>query len=445
MLRFLYIFFQFIILLIIASWAIQNSKPVSFLFRDIIVTTSTSVLIIFLLIIIIVSLLLQRFVFFLKQSKQKFKFYRERAIYEKGQNAFVQGMVALANKDFKKAISEAKNANKYLKNKSLGLLLSSEVLKIEKKFDQLSDVYEAMIKNPDMNLLGLRGLMEQNLRAQDYHHAFIYGEKLFHLNPRIDKLYETLVNIIGKTNNWQKLIYLSDQSFKYKIINKKINAENKSIAFFEIAKIKNKSSRQESINLMEKALKLKENFAPFMGFYIQLLIEDNSLKKAKKILKKAWTAFPHPDLKKQIKVLAKALKVPYYEMVEYVSSNTQDHYETRVLLSESYIQEQNWDKARQQIKSLLEHKPPKEICLLMAKIEEGASGDPQKINAWISRSNLGKLSKIWICHISGISQTQWTSVSKGGYFNTLDWRYSNNMPELQGPGLEISPIDYIEA
>ena len=53
-----------------------------------------------------------------------------------------------------------------------------------------------MIKNPDMNLLGLRGLMEQNLRAQDYHHAFVYGEKLFHLNPRIDKLYETLVNII---------------------------------------------------------------------------------------------------------------------------------------------------------------------------------------------------------------------------------------------------------
>ena len=69
----------------------------------------------------------------------------------------------------------------------------------------------------------------------------------------------------------------------------------------------------------------------------------------------------------------------------------------------------------------------------------------KKINAWISRSNLGKLSKIWICHISGVSQTQWTSVSKGGYFNTLDWRNSKNMPELQGPGLEISPIDYIEA
>ena len=57
MLRLLYIFFQFIILLIIASWSIQNSKPVSFIFKDITVTTSTSVLIIGLLVVVVISLL----------------------------------------------------------------------------------------------------------------------------------------------------------------------------------------------------------------------------------------------------------------------------------------------------------------------------------------------------------------------------------------------------
>ena len=43
-----------------------------------------------------------------------------------------------------------------------------------------------MLKNNNMNLLGLRGLMEHNLRAQDFHNAFIYGEKLFNLNPKIE-------------------------------------------------------------------------------------------------------------------------------------------------------------------------------------------------------------------------------------------------------------------
>ena len=113
-------------------------------------------------------------------------------------------MVAIANKDFKKAIEETKKVNKYFKDESLSLLLKAQTLKIEKKFDDLNEVYEKMLKDNNTNSLGLRGLMELNLNAQDYHHAFIYGEKLFNINPKINKLYDTLMNVIGKTNNWQK-------------------------------------------------------------------------------------------------------------------------------------------------------------------------------------------------------------------------------------------------
>ena len=145
MLRILYIFSLFIFVLIVSSWAIQYSKPVSFELRDITVVTSTSTLIIFLIIIVIISLVIQRIIFYLTQLNQRYKFYRERTTYEKGYNAFMQGMIALANKDLKRAILEAKNVSKYLKNNTLSLLLTSETLKIEKKFDQLENVYETQI------------------------------------------------------------------------------------------------------------------------------------------------------------------------------------------------------------------------------------------------------------------------------------------------------------
>ena len=79
----------------------------------------------------------------------------------------------------------------------------------------------------------------------------------------------------------------------------------------------------------------------------------------------------------------------------------------------------------------------------MAKIEEGDSGNPQKINAWISRSNLGKLSKIWVCQISGIPQSQWTPISNQGYFNSLEWKYRDTMIELSGSGFETDTLTYI--
>ena len=83
--------------------------------------------------------------------------------------------------------------NSFIKDDpSLSLLLRSEVYKIERKYNQLSEVYEIMIKSKNTEALGYRGLMEQNLNNHDYHHAFLYGEKLFNLSPSIDKLYETL-------------------------------------------------------------------------------------------------------------------------------------------------------------------------------------------------------------------------------------------------------------
>ena len=88
--------------------------------------------------------------------------------------------------------------------------------------------------------------MEQSLKQQDYHHAFIYGEKLFSLNPKIEKLYETLLNVIAKTKNWNQLINITDKAYSNRIIKKEEANENKSIALFEIAKIKMKSDDKEA-------------------------------------------------------------------------------------------------------------------------------------------------------------------------------------------------------
>ena len=59
------------------------------------------------------------------------------------------------------------------------------------------------------------------------------------------------------------------------IIKKEEANENKSIALFEIAKIKMKSDSKEAINLIEKAISLKGNFAPYIKLYTQLLFVTN--------------------------------------------------------------------------------------------------------------------------------------------------------------------------
>ena len=56
---------------------------------------------------------------------------------------YTDAMIAVANKDNRSAIKSHKKMTSYLKDDpSLSLLLKSEVLKIEKKFPELNNVYE---------------------------------------------------------------------------------------------------------------------------------------------------------------------------------------------------------------------------------------------------------------------------------------------------------------
>ena len=440
MFRILSITVQTSIILILVLVVFNNSFIISFEIKDFIYSVSSTYIFIPLLIFFVLIFLLQTFYFKTKFSFSKFIAIKKLQNKEKGYNAFVSGIIALANKDYKRAILESKKISNHLDdNPSLVLLLKSEIFKVEKKYDELSVVYENMSKNKHTENLGYRGMMEQYLRAQDYHHAFIYGERLFNNNPFIEKIYDTLVSIIAKTNNWQQLLIISDRAFSKKIIDKKVYEENKSIGFFEIAKIKQLSEIEESLKYMQKALKFRKNFPPYIKLYINLLIQNKNYNLAKKSIKKAWNEVPHAEYKESMLSLAAHLEIEMSELVKYIAGTSYKNEESIILMVEAFVESKKWDDARNQIKDLLDVRPKKEVCLLMAKIEEGDSGDVQKINAWTQRAKDGAANNIWICTISKKSQQTWSSVSEAGYFNSLEWRQPIMLDSLEiYEGLKIN-------
>lgn len=440
MFRILSITVQTSIILILVLVVFNNSFIISFEIKDFIYSVSSTYIFIPLLIFFVLIFLLQTFYFKTKFSFSKFIAIKKLQNKEKGYNAFVSGIIALANKDYKRAILESKKISNHLDdNPSLVLLLKSEIFKVEKKYDELSVVYENMSKNKHTENLGYRGMMEQYLRAQDYHHAFIYGERLFNNNPFIEKIYDTLVSIIAKTNNWQQLLIISDRAFSKKIIDKKVYEENKSIGFFEIAKIKQLSEIEESLKYMQKALKFRKNFPPYIKLYINLLIQNKNYNLAKKSIKKAWNELPHAEYKESMLSLAAHLEIEMSELVKYIAGASYKNEESIILMVEAFVESKKWDDARNQIKDLLDVRPKKEVCLLMAKIEGGDSGDVQKINAWTQRAKDGAANNIWICTISKKSQQTWSSVSEAGYFNSLEWRQPIMLDSLEiYEGLKIN-------
>ena len=421
MLKIFSIIVQIIFTLSIILLLFNYAFIITFEINDFQYSVSSAYFFISLLIIFFIIFLCQNYFLKIKFKILKYKLNKNIGIQEKGYDSFLNGMIAISNKDYKKAITESKKTSNYLKNKpELSLLLESEVCKVEKKYEQLSLVFEKMSKNKQTENLAYRGLMEQYLRSQDYHHAFIYGEKLFNNNPFVEKIYETLVNIIAKTNNWQQLLNISDKAYSKKIIDKKTYHINKSIAYFEIAKIKQFSDSKEALNKLKIALSFRKFFSPYEKLYLNILLENKNFNVAKKHLRKIWGETPNSNYLQSIINTSKSLDIGILELSKYVISNDRSE-ESKILLIKALIIEEKWVEARNEVKTLLDVQPTKQVCLLMAEIEKGDNNDVQKFNSWMLRAKNGAEDKMWICVISKQTQDDWSALSYGGFFNSLEW------------------------
>ena len=420
MIKFIIISIQFILLLIALSLILSNPFVVSFDISDLKYSLGSNLFIgIFFSLIILIYLL----IFIYLKSRLSLNNYFIKKKYkriERGYNYFVDAMISLANKDNKNAsIYHKKMKNFLTDDQSLSLLLKTEVLKIENKNDELSGVYEDMLKNKKTKTLGYRGLMELNLNNQDYHHAFLYGEKLFLLNPHIDKLYQTLTHIAAKTKNWSKLIWLSELAYSKKIIKKEFFHENISIAYYEIAKIKSDSDLKDANKNIIKSLELRKNFVPYIKLHLEILAKMNNISLLKKIIKKYWYYAPSPSLRNILVKIFIKNNLDNLDFIYQVIKNNFDNEESKKMLVFFAIKNEKWKIARDNIAGLIGSEPTREICLFMADIEIGENNDKQKSDAWIMRSQNAISENIWICNITNQTQETWNSLSDSGYFNSL--------------------------
>jgi len=423
MVKFILLFFQIFVLVFFVAYFSTNSFLVTFEIKDLLYTFSSNLLLFFGILIILFIFIVLFFYFKSRYKLQKYFLLKDKKNLQKGYGYFVDAMISLANKDKTNAVIASKKMKKKIKDdQGLSMLLDSEILKIEKKYNELSLLHEEMIKNKKTETLGYKGLMEENINKEDYHHAFIYGEKLFQLNPFIDKLYLTLVSIIAKTRNWNQLIYLSKQAFNKKLIDLTIFNQNTAIAYYEISKIKIQSEPKESLSLILKAIKLRGRFPPFIKLHLEILMTQNEISKIKKVIKKYWNDQPHSSLRIIISEFLKKNDLSNLEDIKFITKSNYNDDESKKLLVDFAIHNSEWSLAREKIKGLINFNPDREICELMALLEMGEFNDIQKRDSWMLRAENADLDEIWICQITNTPQKNWNSISDSGHFNSLEWR-----------------------
>ncbi len=439
------LFIELIILTLLAYFILSFESKIDFYWNGIIFSTELRVLLFIVIFLIFLSLFMQRIYIYIKQIPKKIRSNLQTRKYKKGINAIVLSIAAMSNNDKKQLTKFSKKIDDYLEGNPISIILNAETARKDKKFIVAEELYNKMLNNPDIKIIGLRGLLELNLRRHDYHHALVYAEQIYNINYKLDWIYQTIINILTKTKNWQKLIEINNDAFNKKIITKKIKLRSNSIAQYEIALIKEQSFVHESLKLLKEANISRPNFPPFVKKYVKMLIENNQISRAKNILFNTWPYEPHLSYFEDLIKISQNQNVPLLTIVNKLISKNLSSYESILIKTKAYIYEKKWDDAKNTIKAILSNRPNKTTCELMSEIELGISGNMQKANSWISRSSLGSLEKAWVCKLTGIKQNEWTSINQSGYLDSLEWTWPKDyldrltgqndyqIPEIIGP------------
>ena len=203
--------------------------------------------------------------------------------------------------------------------------------------------------------------------------------------------------------------------------------------------------RDRARSLALDALKLAPTLVPAAELAGRLLGEAGELRRASRIIEKAWAANPHPDLaetyahlrpgdsarERLARVQSLALKAP---------SQGAPHIEGALAVARAALDAQEFTVARNAIRPLLKE-PTQRVATLMAEIEQRESGDEGRAREWMGRALRAARDPQWSA--DGFVSDRWMPVSPvSGRLDAFQWKVP--LAEL-GDARAVIDLDDLDA
>ena len=170
-----------------------------------------------------------------------------------------------------------------------------------------------------------------------------------------------------------------------------------------------------------RALKSIPDFVPAALVAARILINRGDTRRASALLRRTWRAGFHPDaatLYAHVKPGTSALE--RLKRIRTLIESPQSHPMAAIVLARAAIDAYEWSVARNALAPFLV-KPTRQMCLLMAEIEEGQSGDQGKAREWLSRAVSAPADPTWTA--DGITSDEWAPASPvTGRLDAFEWK-----------------------
>ncbi|WP_227269136.1 heme biosynthesis protein HemY [Roseobacter weihaiensis] len=380
---------------------------------------------------------------FLNGDETAISRYFDRSRERKGFNALSEGLMALASGEGRVAMTKAAKAEKYLRKPELTNLLVAQAAEMAGDRRKAEETYKKLVTQDATRFVGVRGILKQKLADGDTETALKLAEKAFDIKPKHEETQDVLLRLQAKVEDWSGARKTLSAKLKYSSLPRDVHKRRDAV--LALSEARDILADESSIEVQEKAIeanKLSPDLIPAAVMAATSYIRQDRKRLAVRLLKKAWEVQPHPDLAAAFASIEPD-ETPSERIKRFavLTRAKPEDPETRMLLAELHIANEDFPEARRALGDLPEADPTARSVTLMAAIERGEGASDAVVRGWLAKALTVSRGPQWICDNCQHIHAEWAPFCENcESFDTLAWK-TPPMTEMAMPGgVQMLPL-----
>ena len=380
---------------------------------------------------------------FLNGDETAISRYFDRNRERKGYQALSDGLMALASGEGRVALSRAAKADKLLDKPELTTLLIAQAAEMTGDTKRASDAYKLLLEDNKSRFVGVRGLMRQKIAEGDTATALKLAEKALALKPKHEEIQETLLGLQTGQGDWKGARVTLGAKLKSGALPRDVFRRRDAVlALQEASGVLDEDASIEAREAAIEANRLSPDLIPAAALAARSYIAKGDTRNATKVLKKAWSVQPHPDLAAAFAEIAPdETGVERLKRFRTLTNLNPDNIETRLLSAELNLTAEDFPAARRALGDLATSHPNARTLAIMAAVERGEGADDAVIRGWLARALTAPRGPQWCCDKCQAIHSQWVPICDNcAGFDTLSWREPADATGPSATGTELLPL-----
>jgi HemY protein len=339
----------------------------------------------------------------------------------RSQRAIMRGLIAVGAGDARAAQRYADEVRRLAPGDPLAQLLTAQSAQLAGDRAGAEKTFRRMATDGRTRLLGLRGLFIEAQRRDDIASARAYAEEAAKIAPSLPWAGNAVLQIRCASGDWAGALDMLERNRASGALDRTSYRRQRAVLLTARALALEESDRETSQALVFEAVKLEPGLVPAVGLAARYLAEGGDLRKATRMIERAWQTTPHPDLAETYAYLRFGDSArDRLARVRRLSALAPDSLESALALARAAIDAREFAEARRAITPFLAQ-PSQRVALLMADLEQAEFSDEGRSREWTARAVHAARDPAWTA--DGFVSEQWLPVSPvTGRIDAFEWK-----------------------